>query len=126
MERTRSLNSDFLVKAALHPTLQYQEESIFCPDPAGNERKDEESCFLVPTSAFSCSEGSSSLGTEHSKVNSRVNGRRALKCSANRRPKRLSSVAKLQTMLHGHPLKGCEQKFYRCLIKLDSITLMLI
>lgn len=51
------------------------EERIFCPDAAGNESKDEESCFLVPASAFSCSEGSPSLGTEHSKVNSRVNGR---------------------------------------------------
>lgn len=28
------------------------EERIFCPDPAGNESKDEESCFLVPASAF--------------------------------------------------------------------------
>ena len=51
------------------------EERGFCLDPARNKSKDEESCILVPVSAFSCTKGSCSLGTKPRKVNSRVNSK---------------------------------------------------
>lgn len=79
------------------------EERIFpISDPAGNESKDEESCFLGACECLYCSEGSSSFGTEHSKVNSRVNGRNregTEVSSANREAKRccLSQTAKCST-----------------------------
>lgn len=51
------------------------EERGFCLHPARNKSKDEESCILVPMSAFSCTKGSCSLGTKPRKVNSRVNSK---------------------------------------------------
>ena len=49
-------------------------------------------------SALSCSEGSSSLGTERSEVKSSVNGR-------NREAKTAAVYCKTARVLHGHPLK---------------------